>query len=154
MKLRIFWLRTSRPVSTQKRLRYLPAYRNVRFRSTITSFFGYTRTKSMFAVVLSCIMVLVFIGAAHGQSPQVTCRANYLNGVLTGDVCDLAISPAPAAGSVVIYWVSGTLDPISGNVVPWALPLDFHGWTTLEYSGPTVGSITYNEATIYTRPLP
>ncbi len=107
-------------------------------------------TTTCFAVILSILAAATLFG----QSPRATCHANYLNGVLTGDVCDLAISPAPAAGSVIVYWVSGTIDPVSGNVVPWALPLDFHGWTTLEYSGPTVGSITYGGATIYTRPLP
>jgi hypothetical protein len=78
----------------------------------------------------------------------------YTNGVYTGDLCDLIITPAPPPGSVTIFTLSGTINPSTGEVIQGQIPLNFHGWTSLEYSGPTVGSIVYDGATIYARPLP
>ncbi len=97
------------------------------------------------------LLTILFAAAMFGQSA--TCTPYSVNGQLAGDHCTITLPSVPAAGSVVIYWVSGTVD-INGNVVPWPVPLDFHGSKSISYGGPTVGSITYNGAVIYTWPVP
>jgi len=95
------------------------------------------------------LLLVLFAAFVFGQTA--TCTPYYINGQLSGDHCAIQLA-VPTPGSVVIYWVSGTIDPASGNVTPWALPLDFHGSKSLSYAGPSVGSITYNGVAIYTRP--
>ncbi len=98
------------------------------------------------------LLAILFAAAMFGQSA--TCAPYFFNGQLAGDRCTITLPSVPAPGSVVIYWISGTVDPVSGNVIPWALPVDFNGSKSLGYAGPTVGSITYNGIVIYTWPVP
>jgi hypothetical protein len=98
------------------------------------------------------------LGIVQAQAPtqSATCTPVFADAahlVMLEDRCTIVIVPAPAPGSVVVYWTSGTLD-LNGNVIPWADPLDFKGWTSLSYGGPDVSSIKYNGVAIYTRPLP